>query len=93
MLRAFCIVLMAVPLLIADDFLKQLTPKDLSPKPPEIIVIPQVKISGPLTCAIPLKEHRVPNGSSMDKIAAPHAPENLDKGMVHPPPIPVCTEH
>ncbi len=93
MLRAYCFVLIGVPSLLANDFLKQLTPKDFSVTPPKIIVVPQVKISGPLTCAIPLKELRVPTGSSMDKITAPHVPQDLDKGMLHPSPIPVCAEH
>ena len=93
MLRAFCVVLVAAPLLMADDFLKQLTPKDFSLKPPKIIFIPEVKTSGPLTCAIPLKELHVPNGSGIDKIAVPNASGNFDKGMMHSTPITVCPEH
>jgi hypothetical protein len=70
---------------LAADFVKQLTPKDLKLNPP-----PAVHIAAPAACAIPLKEIKARNPNRIDPIAFPDKGRNFDKTIAHPVPMPVC---
>jgi hypothetical protein len=93
MLRTFCVLLTLAQLATADDFVKQLTPKDLSPdtKPMSKLLLKRPR-SASIQCAIPLKEVKVRNPNRVDQIAIPQpgGRQNFDRGIEHPLPMPVC---
>jgi len=74
--------LLATQLTQPRDFLKRLTPQDFK-------AIPTLKNS-PSTCVIPLKEIHAANSNRIDPMEPPHPYRNLDKGIEHPVPLPVC---
>jgi hypothetical protein len=84
--------IMMMPILcafLAADFVKQLTPKDIQPN-----ALPTLRIAAPAVCAIPLKEIKAVNPNRFDPIALPNkAGGGIDKGIAHPPPIPVCAKN
>jgi len=89
MLRTLCAVLVVAQLSLGDDFVKQLTPKDLVPNlksKPSVLV--KLNDTSKMICAIALKEVRVP--ARMDPMFLPSRSTNFDKGIEHPVPIPVC---
>jgi len=96
-LEVLCTLLIAAPLMLAGDFVKQLTPKDVQPgAAPTLPILPALSVKGTsvLTCAIPLKELRANNPRRIDPMSLPNdVDRRIDKGIAHPPPIPVCSSN
>jgi hypothetical protein len=104
MIRASLLLLVLVQTTFADDFLKQLTPKDLSPDQTaqlnqKLTQMAKLYQNQPAQCAMPLKEVKVADANRMDPIALPTSRgafesvpvyKTLDKGIEHSVPIPAC---
>lgn len=99
MLRYFFVLLISGHLVMCEDFVKDLKPKDLLPfqsplqvknlRPPVLLRSPVPKV-----CAIPLKEVHVDrNAFRIDPITPKLrlTSPKIDEGIKHAPPVPACS--